>query len=410
MATGIKQRMRNGTKSLDVFVFGGCGHVGLPLGMMLARAGLQVGAYDLDESRRETVRSGRMPFLEYGAEAVLPQVLGSSFHLLDDDARLEEAEYVVVTIGTPVDEHLNPRFGPMFELVRELAPRLRDDQHLMLRSTVYPGTTRELQRTLTALGSGVEVSYCPERIVQGYAISELDRLPQIVSAFTQEGVDTALRLWQKLTERLIVVEVEEAELAKLFLNAWRYIQFAIANQFYMVAEERGADFFRIHRAMTEGYERASDLPLPGFTAGPCLLKDTMQLSAFQRGNFQLGHAAMLVNEGLANFIVDSLRSRHDDLTQKRVGILGMAFKANIDDIRDSLAYKLRKILQFHGAEVVCSDAFVDDPSFVTAEELVASCDVVIVGAPHDLYRELEIPSETDLVDVWGFFRAQPVAV
>ncbi|MEP6813731.1 MAG: nucleotide sugar dehydrogenase, partial [Actinomycetota bacterium] len=288
--------MRNGTKSLDVFVFGGCGHVGLPLGLMLAKTGLQVGAYDLDEGRRETVRSGRMPFLEYGAETVLPAVLGSSFHLLDDDSRLEEAEYVVVTIGTPVDEYLNPRFQPMFDLAREIAPRLRPDQHLMLRSTVYPGTTRELQRALAALGSSVEVSYCPERIVQGYAISELDRLPQIVSAFSQDGVETALRLWERLTDRLIVVEVEEAELAKLFLNAWRYIQFAIANQFYMVAEELGADFFSIHRAMTEGYDRASDLPLPGFTAGPCLLKDTMQLSAFQRGNFQLGHAAMLVNE------------------------------------------------------------------------------------------------------------------
>ncbi len=408
MADGIKQRMQSGTKSLDVFVFGGCGHVGLPLGMMLAKAGLQVGAYDLDESRRETVRSGRMPSLEYGAETVLPAVLGSSLHLLDDDSRLEEAEYIVVTIGTPVDEYLNPRFQPMFDLARQIAPRLRADQHLMLRSTVYPGTTRELQRTLEGLGSSVEVSYCPERIVQGYAISELDRLPQIVSGFTQDGVDGALRLWQRLTDRLIVVEVEEAELAKLFLNAWRYIQFAIANQFYMVAEELGADFFSIHRAMTEGYDRASDLPLPGFTAGPCLLKDTMQLSAFQRGNFQLGHAAMLVNEGLANFIVDSLRARHPDLAEKRVGILGMAFKANIDDVRDSLAYKLRKILQFHGVEVVCADAFVDDPSFVSAEDLVTTCDVVVVGAPHDLYQGLGIPAAVDLVDVWGFFRRQPV--
>src|SRR5207244_4709219 len=131
-------------------------------------------------------------------------------------------------------------------------------------------------------GCEASVSYCPERIVQGQAITELDRLPQIVSGIDEQAVNVALRLFGKLTDRLIVIEVEEAELAKLFLNSWRYIQFAIANQFYMIAEELEVDFFRIHRAMTDGYDRAGDLPLPGFTAGPCLLKDTLQLSAFQR--------------------------------------------------------------------------------------------------------------------------------
>jgi UDP-N-acetyl-D-mannosaminuronic acid dehydrogenase len=279
----------------------------------------------------------------------------------------------------------------------------------MLRSTLYPGTTREVRRFLGELGCEAEVSYCPERIVQGYAITELDRLPQIVSGFDQATVDRALRLFSHLTDRLVVVEVEEAELAKLFLNAWRYIQFGIANQFFMMAEQMGVDFFRIHDAMTTGYDRASDLPPPGFTAGPCLLKDTMQLAAFQRGNFQLGQAAMIVNEGLANFIVDRLRAElGPDLTGKSVGILGMAFKANIDDTRDSLAYKLRKILLFHGTEVLASDPFVDDPSFVPTDELIERCDVIVLGAPHDVYRDLQIPEEKRLVDVWGFFRAQLV--
>lgn len=389
---------------LNVVVVGGLGHVGLPLGMMLARAGLQVGLYDIDVPRRALVRSGRMPFLEYGAEPVLAETIGRTLHVLDDLDRAGEAEHVVITIGTPVDEHLNPRFGPIFDLVDDLAPRLAPGAHVMLRSTVYPGTTRQLQRRLDGLGSDLRLSYCPERIVQGYAITELDRLPQIVSGSTPQAVDEALRLYGHLTDRLIVVEVEEAELAKLFLNSWRYIQFAIANQFYMMAEELDVDFFRIHRAMTEGYDRASDLPLPGFTAGPCLLKDTLQLSAFQRGNFQLGHAAMLVNEGLANFLVERLRAGHGDLSGRTIGILGMAFKANIDDTRDSLAYKLRKILSFYGAEVIAADAFVDDPDLVSAEELVERAEIVVVGAPHDVYRTLEIPAGKAVVDVWGFFR------
>jgi UDP-N-acetyl-D-mannosaminuronic acid dehydrogenase len=403
MATDGKQPER-----LDVVVLGGLGHVGLPFGMMLAKAGLQVGAYDLDEQRAETVRGGRMPFLEYGAEPVLADVLGRTFHLVDSLEAAAGAEYVVVTIGTPVDEYLNPRFGPMFELADALVPLLGPGQHLMLRSTVYPGTTREIHRRLQAAGCEADVSYCPERIVQGYAITELDRLPQIVSGYSEGAVDGALRLFGHLTEKLIVLEVEEAELAKLFLNAWRYISFSIANQFFMIAAEHGLDFHRIHEAMTRDYERASDMPPPGLTAGPCLLKDTMQLAAFQRGNFQLGQAAMLVNEGMATFIADTVRRRHGDLSGKRVGILGMAFKANIDDTRDSLAYKLRKILEFHGAEVVASDPFVDDPSFVSTAELLERSDVVVLGAPHDQYRDLEVPPDKDVVDVWGFFRRQLV--
>ncbi|MGZ4416282.1 MAG: nucleotide sugar dehydrogenase, partial [Gaiellaceae bacterium] len=384
--------------SIDVVIVGGCGHVGLPFGIMLARSGLQVGLLDTDESRAASVREGRMPFLEYGAEEVLAETIGRTLHVLDGPSAVKEAEYVVVTIGTPIDEHLNPRFEPLFALVTELAPLLRSGQHVVLRSTVFPGTTRELARHLVSLDLGLHLTYCPERIAQGYAMTELDRLPQIVSGFDDESLTGALALFERLTERTIVVDVEEAELAKLFLNSWRYIQFAIANQFFMIAEERGLDYFRIHDAMVLGYERADDYPLPGFTAGPCLLKDTMQLSAFEQNRFQLGHAAMLVNEGLPGFVVSRLRDRFD-LERTTVGILGMTFKSDIDDTRDSLAFKLRKLLVFHGARVLASDAFAEDPTFVGADQLIAESDVVVIGAPHAAYRELEIPSDKPVVDV-----------
>jgi len=199
----------------------------------------------------------------------------------------------------------------------------------------------------------------------------------------------------------------EAEFAKLFANAFRYIEFAVANQFYMIATENGVDFARVHHAMTYGYERAQDFPLPGFAAGPCLLKDTLQLSAFHKNNFLLGHAAMLINEGLPNFIFDSLRKNSEiDLSQARVGVLGMAFKANADDIRDSLSYKLVKILRFHGVTTVCSDEFVKDPSFVSKEDLLTSCPIVIVGVPHSAYRGLEVPQLTLLIDPWNVVRRQ----
>ncbi len=199
---------------------------------------------------------------------------------------------------------------------------------------------------------------------------------------------------------MIAVSVDEAELAKLFSNAWRYIQFAAANQFYMMATELGVDFNRVRAAMVDGYGRAASMPTAGFAAGPCLLKDTLQLAAFNNNNFTLGHAAMMVNEGLPGFIVEGLRRRYD-LAKTRVGILGMAFKADIDDTRDSLSYKLGKILRFHGAQVGYSDELAKDPTFVSKEQLLQSSDVVIVGVPHAAYRTLAIPSRVDVVDVWG---------
>jgi UDP-N-acetyl-D-mannosaminuronic acid dehydrogenase len=393
--------------SYDIVIVGGCGHVGLPLGIMFARAGLQVGLLDVDDARKELVRRGEMPFLEHGAEPLLRETIGKTLHVVDEPSAAGDAEFVVITIGTPIDQYLNPRYEPLFDVVRDLAPHLHSGQHIVLRSTVFPGTTREFARHLIALDLDVQLTYCPERIAQGYAMTELDRLPQLVSGFDDESVESALRLFSRLTDRTIVVGVDEAELAKLFLNSWRYMQFAIANQFFMLAEERGLDFFKIHEAMVSGYARAEDFPLPGFTAGPCLLKDTMQLAGFERNSFQLGHASMLVNEGLPGFIVRRLRDQFD-LQETTVGILGMAFKANIDDTRDSLAFKLRKLLLFHGAQVLASDAFAHDPSFVDAQRLVAESDVIVIGAPHAVYRDLEVPAGKPVVDVWGFLGRERV--
>ena len=200
---------------------------------------------------------------------------------------------------------------------------------------------------------------------------------------------------------MIYVTIEEAALAKLFSNAWRYIQFAVANQFYMMATDLGVDYDAVRKAMVEGYGRAAGLPGAGFAAGPCLLKDTLQLAAFNTSNsFPLGQAAMHVNEGLPAFLVEQLRRKYN-LAKTRVGILGMTFKADIDDTRDALSYKLGKILRFHGATVSYSDEFATDPTFVSKEELVKNVDVVIVGVPHSAYKNLRVPPSVEIVDPWN---------
>jgi len=395
-------RVKEKKYKYDVLVIGGLGHIGLPLGILLADAGLRVALYDVDVKKRAVVEAGEMPFLEYDVEPILRRVIGRTLHLADSLEDVAVSDTVIITIGTPVDEYLNPKMLPILQLAEHLTRYLHDGHHVMLRSTVFPGTSQRLREFFEGQGIKLDLSFCPERIVQGRAVHELGRLPQIISGFTESAVSRAEALFGKLQVQMVKVSVQEAELAKLFTNAWRYIQFAIANQFYMMATEHGADFARIHHAMTYGYERARDFPTPGLAAGPCLLKDTLQLSAFHQNSFQLGHAAMLINEGLPNFIVENLRKSHGpDLGKSRVGILGMAFKADIDDIRDSLSYKLAKILKFYGATVVCSDEYVKDPAFVSTEEILATCPTVIIGVPHSAYRRLRIPEGTAVVDLWN---------
>ena len=383
----------------DVVVIGGCGHVGLPLGVAFADRGLRVALYDINEAAVATVNDGRLPFEEPGAEEVLRRVVGDRLVATSDPAVLATAEAVVVVIGTPVDEHLNPDPQAVPQAIEALAPHLVDGQVLVLRSTLYPGVTALVARLIERLGLQIDVAFCPERIAEGKAMTELYELPQIVSGTTPLASDRAEKLFRNLTEHVVHLAPEEAELAKLFTNTWRYIRFAISNQLYMIANDFGLDYERIRAGLSHDYPRAADLPKAGFAAGPCLLKDTMQLASFNNNNFVLGHSAMMVNEGLPLYVVSRLERQHD-LSGLTVGLLGMAFKGESDDIRSSLSYKLKRILRFKANRVLCTDPFVhDDPSLVPLDQVLAEADLLIIGAPHRAYAELAV--DKPVVDIWG---------
>lgn len=404
MPTDDQPASSNGTLDFefDVCVVGGCGHVGLPLSLVFAQRGLKVLIYDIDERAVATVRSGRMPFRERGAESLLKESIRTSLIVSCDPGLVAKARFVIVVIGTPVDEHLNPKFNKMRRFFVSLLPLMVDGQCLVLRSTVFPGTTEKIRELVEASGRQIHIAYCPERIAEGKALEELTSLPQVVSGCDERAVEMASELFGKIAASLIVLTPIEAELAKIFTNTWRYIQFATSNQFLMIASDYGCDFYRIFDAVTRDYPRMAGLPRSGFAAGPCLFKDTMQLAAAANNNFPLGHAAMNINEGLPNFIVRHLKVRHP-LSRMRVGILGMAFKAESDDARESLSYKLRKILEYEAAEVLCTDVYIDDPSLLPVQDVVDASDLLILGAPHADYRSLEIPDSKPVIDVWNFF-------
>ncbi|MCC7366862.1 MAG: nucleotide sugar dehydrogenase [Chloroflexi bacterium] len=384
-----------------ICIVGGAGHVGLPLGLVLASEGFAVELLDIDADALASVMAGRMPFLENGADELLAQLLPTGRLTASTDAStVADADIVICVIGTPVDEFLTPQAHEFYRVIEQLSPHFRHGQTLVLRSTVYPGLSERVHAMLQQRNLGVHVTFCPERIAQGHSLRELRTIPQIISGFDSVGLQVVRDLFSRITSEIIEVEPQEAELAKLFCNCYRYIQFAVANQFYLLSREAGVDFSRVHHAATAGNPRVDSLPGAGFAAGPCLLKDTMQLAAFSNNSFFLGHAAMLVNEGQPQFIVNTLKSRLN-LRDKRVAILGMTFKADCDDTRDSLSFKLRKIMLLEAKEVILNDPYLDGPDFASLDDALSRADIVIVGVPHREYRGLRVPPHIVVEDMWG---------
>jgi UDP-N-acetyl-D-mannosaminuronic acid dehydrogenase len=388
----------------DITVIGGAGHVGIPLVLAFAEAGLTVNVNDLNKNALATLKAGKLPFIEYGAAPLLTKALADNRLIFTSSAdAIANSGPVIVTIGTPVDEFLNPVQKTVQQCIDALLPHIQDGRLLVLRSTVYPGTTAWLNDYLQRQGRKLKVAFCPERVVQGFGIKELREMPQIVSGTTPEAEQEASALFKRISPELVIVTPLEAEFAKLFNNAYRYIEFAATNQFYMIAKSAGADYSAIMQAMKHNYPRAKTFPGPGFAAGPCLFKDTMQLAAYARNQFGIGHAAMQVNEGLPLQIIDDLR-QHYDLASMTVGLLGMAFKAEIDDIRASLSYKIKNTLSGLARAVLTTDPFVTtDPAIVPLNMVIDQSDILILCTPHSAYKDLDLKGKP-VVDVWGHLK------
>jgi len=400
---GLRQSM-----PFDLCVVGGAGHVGLPLSIVFAAKSLRVLIYDVNVQALEIIASGTLPFMERGAAPLLREAVAKNRLCFSSEAAdVAQASNVVIVIGTPVDEFLNPSLKPLMKCIDTLLPHLSDDQLLVLRSTVYPGVTDSIAKYLQSKNRTTKLAFCPERIVQGHAVEELQSLPQLVSGTTLEAEDAAARLFSRIAPRVLRLAPVEAELVKLFSNAYRYIQFATTNQFYLIANSAGVDYFRILEAMKDGYPRMADVPGPGFAAGPCLFKDTMQLTAFYRNQFSIGHAAMLVNESLPLFVVDSLAARHR-LDEMTVGLLGMAFKADSDDPRSSLSYKLKNLLVFRAKEVLTTDPYIsNDPTLLPLEEVISRSEILVLCTPHRVYQNLELHDKI-VVDIWNLWGVREV--
>jgi UDP-N-acetyl-D-mannosaminuronic acid dehydrogenase len=390
----------------------GVGHVGLPLSLKLWAAGHAVVPLDVDIAKIEGLRMGTMPFEEDGCDRLLAQAAGDArfVPITYEDARFTEwvgsAEYVVMTLGTPLGGDHTFRFDQYFDVLDRITPYLRRGVTLVVRSTVAPRFTRNV--VATRVGSqrdwvpGVDFfpSFCPERLLQGNALRDIDTLPEIIGADDSETAARAEALFRSLApdKQCLHLTTIEAELAKLFLNTFRYTLFGLANEFAMCAEQYGADMYAVLEAANSGYLRGG-IPRPGPSRGPCLGKDTAALAYSSMSSF-IAHAALKTHDNLLLRVVDDLRAALGSFAHRRICVLGLAFKPETDDIRDNLTSPLVDLLVREGATVAIYDPLVagyDDPG-----ALLQSDALVLMTAHAELTRW----TEGDLIALCGRRRDQ----
>lgn len=386
----------------------GLGRVGLPLALTFAEKGFYVYGVDVDKNRVLLINSGKMPFLEEGADVLLEKHIGKNVIATTDlQSATQNSQVIILTLGTPVDEHLNPIFSQIESVIQSIVPILHAGQLIVLRSTVSPGTTEYLKRyieknTKWKIGQDIFLAFCPERIAEGKSIEEIPIIPQLIGTLEKASGQKAETLFKKLTPEIIHSDARSVELAKLYCNMYRYINFAIANEFMMITQQHERDIHEIITLVNKDYKRGG-LKSPGFAAGPCLYKDGFFL--VNKTPFaELITTAWKINESVPAYLIEEIK-KQISLIDKKVAILGLAFKKNIDDNRNSLAYRARKIFIAEGAKVALHDPYIEPGNL---QNILKDAEVVLIAMNHDAYKELTIEKIRDytnkepiICDVWN---------
>ena len=399
----------------DVSVIG-LGRVGLPLAICFADRGLRVLGLDNDPDRVAAVRDGRMPFEETGMQDVLDRV--GAIDVSERAADAARATHIVITLGTPSFSHIEIDLSQIRSVLDDLLPHLSEGQSLTLRSTIAPGTTEfvagylEKHRGFT-VGSDLFVAHAPERIAAGRFLEEIGTLPCIVGGVGERSGEVVGELFAVFGARIEQTTPVQAELAKIWTNILRYTMFALPNLLMMDCDQYGANVFEVIDLINRDYPRGG-MPQPGFTAGTCLRKDFAFSEERSRAPGML-LAVSRVNESVPLFLVQGMTRRMGSLKGKKVAVLGLAFKANTDDERDSLSHKLVRLLERELADVAVHDPHVATPT-QSFEDAVIDADGVVIATNHDAFCGSQAfqrladgaRNEALIVDPWDCFGAGQV--
>jgi UDP-N-acetyl-D-mannosaminuronic acid dehydrogenase len=368
----------------------GLGRVGLPLALSFADRGLEVVGIDNDPVRLGAVHDGRMPFEETGTQELLDRVhAGGRLSLSDRVADAARARHIVITLGTPSFSHIEIDMRDIRSALDDLLGVLAPGHSVILRSTVAPGTTDFVAGYLAKhrgfeIGEDAFVAHAPERIAAGRFLEEIDTLPCIVGGVGGRSGEVVGELFGVFGAPIVQTTPVQAELAKIWTNILRYTHFALPNLLMMDCERVGANVFEVIDLINRDYPRGG-IAQPGLTAGTCLRKD-FAFSEERSAAPGMLLAVSRVNESVPLFLLEGVKRRLGALGNRKIAVLGLAFKADTDDERDSLSHKLIRLLERELADVVAHDPIVSTPT-VSLEEAVADADAVIIATNHSPFRE-----------------------
>jgi UDP-N-acetyl-D-mannosaminuronic acid dehydrogenase len=397
----------------------GLGRVGLPLALCFADRGMRVLGIDNNAAVVASLHAGRMPFREDGTQELLDSALASGrLELSDRAADAARAQDIVLTLGTPSFSHIESDLSQIRSAVDDLLPLLAPGHGLMLRSTIAPGTTEfvagyiEKRRGLRS-GEDVFVAHTPERIAAGRFLEEIGTLPCIVGGVGEASTERAAEVFGVFGAPIVRTTPVQAELAKIWTNILRYATFALPNLLMMDCERYDANVFEVIDLINDHYPRGG-IAMPGLTAGTCLRKD-FAFSEERSNAPGMLLAVSRVNEAVPLFLVEGIKRRLGSVANRKIAVLGLTFKKNTDDERDSLSPKLIRLLERELADVAVSDPHAVSPTQPLGEALDGA-DVVIVATNHSEFTGAPVLREVLgraggdclLVDPWNAFGAAQV--
>lgn len=399
----------------------GIGRVGLPLALVLAERGFLVYGIGRNIEKINKINKGKMPFMEEGAVSLLKKHVQKNFFATIDYSRISDCEYIILTLGTPVDENMNPVYDQITESIKKAMTYLKAGQTLILRSTVSPQTTDYVASLISdnknlVIGKNFFLAFCPERIAEGKALEEIISIPQIIGGIDKKSTKKASDFFKKIGAPVVETDATSAELAKLFTNMYRYINFAIANEFMVLADNYHRDIYEIVNLVNYRYKRGG-LNLPGLTGGPCLFKDGFFLVS-DLPFTDLISTSWKINESIPLLLVKKVRERMK-LEGKKAVIMGLAFKSEIDDIRESLSFKVRKALLRERAKVFLHDPFVKEYVNQRIEsdvyKAIAGADLIFIATRHKQYSMLDkhkisklVKKDCIICDIWNVFKTDKI--
>lgn len=392
----------------------GLGRVGLPLASVFANTGFKVIGIDVNKTRVESVINSKSPFHDPALQESLAKAIKSGKMQVFTDLKnvRDYIDLIIVTVGTPNTSDNNVDYSQLYSSLDEICTQDLHEKFIILRSTMPPGTTMEIvipyleHRTGLECGKDFMLAVCPERILEGHAIREINELPEIIGGINEFSNKLAAELFHLINPKkeMLYTSISGAELAKLFANIYRYISFALANEFAIWAEKYGLDASELIKIANYNYPR-SNIPVPGFAGGPCLSKDGIFLD--NNTTFSsIVSTAWKLNESIPQHIVNTLKKTVGNLFNKKIGVLGLSFKANSDDLRNSPSVKLVEILKSSGANVLVHDPYVR--TTLPLSDVLKSVEIVILATNHKEFKEIAseiVKSDCKVVyDVWSMYK------